>query len=163
MYPQLEEMDKKEGDNSTKFYMYHLFSKSGEQLAVNKCLTVLNKDQTWTLFVYGRKVEKNQCMEISSLPHSLDDENAVCTVLNCVDHLRVCPGHPDKQFVELLHAKKGCIKSADGSTVASTDTCRVKLNGEVYNQTVRVAKCEILCQGVKCSECKKYRPTFKSY
>ena len=110
-------------------------------------------------FVNGRE---NKCAELRSLPHSLDDESAVFTVLNCVDHLRVCPGHPDKQFIELLHAKKGCIKSADGSTVASIDTCGVKLNGEIYNQTVRVAKCEILSQGVKCLECKKYRPTLRA-
>ena len=155
------EWTRKEEDNSTKFYMYHLSGESGEQLAVDKCLTV-NEDRTWTLFVNGREVDKNKCAELRSLPHSLDDESAVFTVLNRVDHLRVCPGHPDKQFIELLHAKKGCIKSADGSTVASIDTCGVKLNGEIYDQTVRVANCEILSQGVKCLECKKYRPTLRA-
>ena len=43
-------MDKKEEDNSTKFYMYHLSGESGVQLAVDKCLTV-NEDRTWTLLI----------------------------------------------------------------------------------------------------------------
>ena len=34
------EWTRKEEDNSTKFYMYHLSGESGVQLAVNKCLTV---------------------------------------------------------------------------------------------------------------------------
>ena len=89
--------------------------------------------------INGREVDKNKCAELRSLPHSLGDESTVFTVLNRVDHLRVCPGHPDKQFIELLHAKKGCIKSADSSTVASIDTCGAKLNGEIYDKTVRVA------------------------
>ena len=42
------EWTRKEEDNSTKLYMYHLSGGSGVQLAVDKCLTV-NEDRTWTL------------------------------------------------------------------------------------------------------------------
>lgn len=118
----LREWTRKEEANSTKFYMYYLSSEPSEQLAVAKCLTV-NEDRTWTLFVRGREINKNKCTQLRSFPHTLDDDNAVSTVLTRVHHLRVCPGHPNKQYIELLRAKKGCIKSADGSTVASIDSC----------------------------------------
>ena len=78
------EWTRKEENNSTKIYMYHLSSESGKQLAVEKCLTV-NEDRTWTLFINGREVEKNKCTELSSLPHSLDNKSAVCTVLNLIE------------------------------------------------------------------------------
>ena len=32
----------------------------------------------------------------------------------------VCPGHPDKHFVEMVQCKKGELKSSDGKTVVAT-------------------------------------------
>ena len=111
-----KEWTKKEETNSTKFYMYYLSSESSEQLAVAKCLTV-NEDRTWTLFVHGKGVDKQKCTQLRSSPRILDDNNT-----DRIDHLHVCPRHPDKQIIKLLRAKKGFIKSADGSAVASIDT-----------------------------------------
>ena len=62
-------------------------------------------------------------------------ESAVINFLNKIDQLRVCPGQPDKHFVELVQKRKGCIKAADGTLVASVDNHgMVELNGEKFDQ-----------------------------
>ena len=51
-----------------------------------------------------------------------------------VDTCSVCPGHPEKHFVNLLESKKGELLSNDGSKVASIDAIGVTLNGEAYSK-----------------------------
>ena len=83
--------------------------------------------------------------------------------MNKIDQLRVCPGQPDKHFVELVQKRKGCIKAAYGTLVASVDNHGiVVLSGEKFDQTVRVAKCDLLTNAAKCDSCKKYRPTLRA-
>ena len=65
--------------------------------------------------------------------------------LNKIDQLRVCPGQPDEHFVKLVQKRKGCIKSPDGTLVASLDNHGiVTLNGEKFGHTVWVAQCDLL-------------------
>lgn len=113
--------------------------------------------------VYGREVNQSTCASLHSYPSILEDEKATFNLLNYVSQLRVCPGQPDKHFVELLQKRKGCIKTQDGLTVASIDdrSC-VALNGEKFSQTVRVAKCDLLTNLTRCNSCKNYRPTLRA-
>jgi hypothetical protein len=80
-----------------------------------------------------------------------------------VDQLNVCAGHPEKHFVTFLHAKKGVLRSHDGSVGAAIDNyAPITLNGTNYSCTVRTAACECLVNGVKCHSCVKYRPILRS-
>ena len=47
-------------------------------------------------------------------PAALNDLMAV------LEKYSVCPGHPDKHFVEMAQCKKGKLKSSDGKTVVAT-------------------------------------------
>ena len=79
--------------------------------------------------------------------------------MNKIDQLQVCPGQPDKHFVELVQKCKGCIKAADGTLVASVDNHGIV--GEEFGVTVRVAKCDLLTNAAKCDSYKKY-PTLQA-
>ena len=79
------------------------------------------------------------------------------------DYLHVCVGHPDKHFVKFASARKGVLKSYDGSVAASLDDyAPVVLYGITYMQTIRTTSCEWLVHGVKCASCQKYRSTLRS-
>ena len=123
----------------------------------------MNSDGTWTLVVHGQQVNHTTCTPLHSIPSVLQDESAIFNFLNNIDQLRVCPRQPDKHFVELIQKRKGCIKSPDGSLVASIDNHSiVTLNGKKFGQTVRVAKCDLLTNVAECDSYKKYRPTLRA-
>ena len=75
----------------------------------------------------------------------------------------MCPGHPDKNFVEMLIAKKGKIMSKNGKDVVATidSAVPVLLNGDIYAQTVRKSSCEVLTNDTKCEQCVNYRDTLR--
>ena len=80
-----------------------------------------------------------------------------------VDHLNVCPGHPDEKFVGFLRRKKGLLRSRNGDVTASLDNhAPVLLNGVSYTETVRTTSCELLVQGIKYCSCLNFRPTLRS-
>ena len=102
------------------------------------------------------------CTLLSNVPNKVDHES-LRTLLAKLDGCRVCPGHPDTHFVEMVMAKKGTLTSSDGKEiVAALDSnAPVELNGEVYTQTVRHRSCEILTNGTKCPQCVKYRDSLR--
>lgn len=113
--------------------------------------------------MHGQQVHQSMCTPLCSFPSVLPDEAATFNLLNHINQLRDCPGQPDKHFVKLLQKRKGCIKSLDGSIVASIDNHSiVTLNGKKFDETVRVAKCELLTNVAKCDSCKNYRPTLRA-
>ena len=121
----------------------------------------INSDLTWLAFVHGHRVDSKLSPPLSTIPDKLDPE-ALNRLLSKLDTSTVCPGHPDKQFVEMVLSKKGKLPSRSGEVVASVDTyAPVKLNGEMYAQTVRNMSCEIIVNGIKCSKCVKYRGTLR--
>jgi hypothetical protein len=75
----------------------------------------------------------------------------------------VCAGQPDVQFVRMVNEKKGHkVVSLDGSLACYVDNVPVELDGVHYDQTVRTSGCQMLCESMKCSCCKSYRPTLHS-
>ena len=89
--------------------------------------------------------------------------NSLSQLLNIVDHLNVCPGHPDEKFVGFLRRKNGVLRSQNGDVMALQDNhAPVLLNGVSYTDTVRTTSCELLFQGIKCCSCLNFRPTLRS-
>lgn len=75
----------------------------------------------------------------------------------------MCPGHPDRKFVEMVISKKGKLTSINGKQVVATidSAASVQLNGDSYAQTVRYKSCQILTNNTKCAQYVQYRDTLR--
>ena len=139
---------------------------SSQPMLVTHSLTV-NNDFTWTAFVHGNHVDSKTSQALATIPEKLD-LNSLNALLTRLDRCTVCPGHPDKHFVDMAISMKGKLTSRHGGdTVASLDTYTpVQLNGEVYTQTIRHSSCEIIVSGAigsgaKCGHCVNYRNSLR--
>ncbi len=119
------------------------------------------EDCTWSLYVYTNRVEVENCVALSRFPSHLCPD-MLRNLVNSVDKLPVCAGHPDTHFVEMLQGKKGVILASNGQTVAYLDHSRVELNGTSYFQTVRSSQCQLIGNVAKCDPCKKYRTNLRA-
>ena len=134
---------------------------SKQPLVVTHCLTV-NDSLHWSLFVHDHEVKQGSCAALASIPPQL---NAIefSHLLDMIDRLHVCSGHPDNHFVSMVSSKKGVLKSCSGSTAAILDSfAPVQLNGEHFSETVRTSACELLVHESKCPSCKSYRAVLRA-
>lgn len=131
---------------------------STQPLIVTHCITV-QSDLSWTAFVHGHCVKD----QLSFVPKQLNHDTLISLVTK-LDNYNVCPGHPDKHFVQMLSSRGGEISSRHGNNnVASLDTfAPVELNGEWYNQTVRSNACRIITNSTKCDKCVLYRDSLRN-
>ena len=107
---------------------------------------------SWKVFVHNHEIGKLSAL--SSIPTQLD-ETSINELVNIVNNLHVCPGHPDSKFLEFAESKL-CSKS--GSITAFVDSfAPVTLNGETFKKTVHTSQCEVLVCGGKCKSCSSYR------
>ena len=112
--------------------------------------------------MHNHEIAQGSCTALASQPSQLTPDS-LSHLLNIVDNLNVCAGHPDDKFVSFAKGKKGVLKTRDGGVAASLDNyAPVLLNGSLYAQTVRTTSCELLVSGVKCASCQKYRPSLRS-
>ncbi len=122
----------------------------------------VNTDLSWEAFVHGKSVSSSKSQLLAKFPDVLDIES-FNSLITCLDLSTLCPGHPDKQFVEMLSTMKGKISSRHSNeTVSVIDSfAPVSLNGETYNQTVRHVTCEIITNTTKCPHCIQYRNSLR--
>lgn len=79
------------------------------------------------------------------------NEGSAMELLNLVDRLKVCPGHPEKKFIKFAESRKGKLCNRAGDVFAYIDHhSPVYLNGQGYPSTVRTVKCDMLIHGGKC-------------
>ena len=127
---------------------------------VTHSLTI-SEDLSWTALVHGHQVNSTKCTPLSDVPHQLNSESLKVLVAK-LDSCWVCPGHPDKKFVEMVISKKGKLTSINKEVVATIDSAvPVQLNGDLYTQTVRHKSCAILTNDTKCAKCVQYRDTLR--
>ena len=119
-------------------------------LVITHCLTI-KQDHTWELFVHGKCVDKT-CHTLSAAPKAIESSDNIICLLQLIEGLNVCAGHPDEKFVILAKEKKGKIGKAEIDEYAP-----VLLNGDLHNITVRSGNCEILTNSSKCRACVQYR------
>ncbi len=100
------------------------------------------QDCTFSVLIFGKKVDVSQCESLQSLPPALNPTE-VSNLLNILDKLHICAGHPDPHLIEMIKSKKGKINSKNGETAAYLDNNPIKLNGTGYPQTIRSAKCQL--------------------
>ena len=80
-------------------------SKAASQPAVISHCLEINSNLTWSLFVHNRRVDNENCSALSSVPKCLD-VTSLASLLCMLDEMPVCPGHPEKHFLEMVAAKK---------------------------------------------------------
>ena len=123
---------------------------------------VVRNDFTWLLKVNGVEVDGDRCPSLSMFQNPLSSQD-VNRLIERLDKLHVCPGHPDAHFIELADSKGGNFKSTNGQIKANVDSsCDVTLNGDIYSSTVRVTNCEMLVAVGKCNACVPYRSTLRT-
>lgn len=80
----------------------------------------------WTVIYSGHclfiiiKVVQSSCRALASIPLKLTQQS-LSNLVYIVDHLHLCAGHPDKHLVQFASARKGVLRSCDGSVAASID------------------------------------------
>lgn len=84
-------------------------------------------------------------------------------LVSVLERFNVCPGHPDKHFVEMGISKNGKFMSQDREKIVAKvdDYSKVFLNGKQYDVTIRSSNCELVVQGSKCSSCIMYRDSLR--
>ena len=128
---------------------------------ITHCLTV-DENLRWSLFVHNHEVQYDSCSALASIPSQLTSQS-FSRLLFMIDRLPVCAGHPDYNFVRMISAKKGVLRSHTGAASAILDEyAPVILNGEMFAQTVRSATCAMVVHDVKCKSCKNYRATLRA-
>ena len=126
------------------------------------CSITVEADFSWKVHVYGKEVSVQSCCALRNISCEMD-VSSLNHLLTVLDRSKICVGHPDKNFVSMLKSRKGEIKTADGEQSAYLDqSMTVAMDGESYSETVRSAKCELITNGVKCSECVNYRSNLRS-
>ena len=69
-------------------------------------------------------------------------------LLQLVDGLNICVGHPDSNFIAFADFRRGKFIGKDGSVSAFLDQyAPVCTNGEVFSKTIRTSSCELLVRG----------------
>ena len=123
---------------------------------VSHLLSHISNTSECSLFVHNCEVKQSICSALSSVPSKLTPDSLV-DLLNLVDKLSICAGQPDNHYIKMVSAKRGLLKSQDGSTMADVDDyASVKMNGYLFSKTIRINKCELLIHGVKCHSCSTY-------
>ena len=149
------------GDDIRYYKVYSVPCTSRQPLVISHCLTVHN-NRSWSLFVFNQPVNAQTCNALKSIPSVVSAEH-LQELINLVDRLKVCAGHPDNHLVDMCRNKKGKFLSAKGDVVAVVDEyAPVELDGSLFSATVRNVNCELLVHGQKCEVCKRYRPTLRS-
>ena len=151
-------------ESGDKLQIYKLNSNpssSKQSLVVTHCLTVLS-DLTWSLCVHSHTVTAMNCSILTGIPEHLTAES-ISVFVKLLDTLKVCPGNPDRKFVEFVQAKKGVLSGHNQQPVARLDDyAPVTVDGNVYSQTVRPLKCEMLVPFNKCGVCNRHRNTLRT-
>ena len=67
-------------------------------------------DYGWTLTVYGRQVDPNQCSLLCDVPMQMTSETLQSMWL-LLRECNICAGHSDPDFVRMAEARKGKLLS----------------------------------------------------
>ena len=93
----------------------------------------------------------------SSIPHTID-YTSLLHLLHLLDELNVCRGNPDTNYLSMAEACKGKFFATYSDAKAYLDKFPVRLNGTLYQATVRTSSYSLVITSGKCDSCKLYRP-----
>ena len=74
-----------------------------------------------------------------AIPKKLDTQ-PFSALLQLLDSVGICPGHPEVKFQRICTERKATFSSVDGRVVAYEDTgFSISLNGEVFDLIIRTS------------------------
>lgn len=138
-------------------------SSSLQPMFVSHSLTITS-DLTWKAYVSGHDVTSKIIVQspLSAISRQLNSQS-FSVLLQLLDTIRVCPGHPEIKFQQMSMERKGKFLSTDGRVVAYEDAgFAVSLNGEVFDRTIRTTDCDVIFHEGKCLSCQSFRPTLRA-
>ena len=110
---------------------------------------VIGADCSWKVFVHSLEVDT--CPALSTIPPCLNNVSTA-ELVNLVDKLNVCAGHPEAKFIDFVSKRKGKLLNRSGDVAASIDEyAPVCLNGEMFRKIIRTS----------CRSCTNYRRTLR--
>lgn len=69
----------------------------------------IREDLSWSVQVHGQLVERTKCSALMAIPETVNTKLAINKLLQLVDSLNVCAGHPEQQFVDFIKSHKAKI------------------------------------------------------
>ena len=130
-----------------------------DQPAVVSRSLIVESDFTWKVYVHSQLLSATDCQSLSKFPVHLQIES-LQEVLNTINQLHLCAGHPDQKFVDMVDAK---LFTLSGQISAYVDRKSfIALDRNIYHATVRPASCQLLSSSAKCFQCVNYRNTLRS-
>ncbi|SMN01235.1 hypothetical protein SPONN_2331 [uncultured Candidatus Thioglobus sp.] len=132
---------------------------------VTRCIKI-ESDFTWKVYAHGREINPlSSCSAISHIGGNLDP-SSLQLLVDTVDRCTVCSGNSEKQFVSVVEARKGSIRSSNGDVSAFLDQSMPFIDpvaGEASHVTVRSSQCTLLTDGnSKCEVCRAYRKNLRA-
>lgn len=146
-------------DTSSGIRLCKIYSQSGSTQSLITRSISIETDCSWKVFVHT--IEVSKCEALSSIPQLLDDAS-LAELINIVEQLNVCAGHPEAKFIDFVSKRKGKLLNRSGAVAATIDEyAPVHLNGEMFQKTIRTMQCELLIHTQKCRSCVNYQRTLR--
>ena len=89
---------------SSRLFIYKIQespSSSSHPLQISCSVTVAS-DLSWTVAVNGHELTNDTCTTLFTLIPKIVDEDTLTALVSQVDDMNICPGHPDKRFIEMV-------------------------------------------------------------
>lgn len=100
----------------------------------------IHQDNTWKVFFHGREIPHTNFL-LSRFPVQISSPDTVTTMIDVVNRANICPGNPEKKFVDFCQEKRGGEIRGErglGPVVAFVDKTTVTgTQGETLNCSVR--------------------------
>ena len=120
---------------------------------------IIAPDLSWKAVVHGHEIHS----DILCVPPMITDSACLQKLLEKLESFHVCPGHPDKQFVEMMKSKNGQLLNSSGEVAAYLECgYLISYNNETFTETVRTSACQVLTDKNRCNNCISYRDTIRS-
>ena len=99
----------------------------------------INQDMAWSLVVHGKLID---CSTLPGFSLKISNSTTLNLLLQTVNNMNVCVGHPEGQYVALLESRGGGIKSCTG--FITDDYFPVVQHGVTHTLTVRHHNCKMI-------------------
>ena len=117
------------------------------------------------LFVAGHPVDVSECSALKKWLGWPDvNYSNYPQFMAFLEKTFVCPGNPDRRFVELFARKTRALKNRHGNPSVVLDTFPVCVNSVQYSKTVRSSKCQLVTlEARRCLQCRAARSLLRTH
>ncbi len=127
----------------------------------------VHQDDSWNVFFHDKEIPHTNALLRKFSDQTLTSD-AVLEMIGVISKATVCPGNPEKKFVDFCRDKRGGVirgERGSGPVVAYIDNVTATdHDGETLNNSVRCTDCDImkLQDASRCKFCRDFRSTLRS-